>query len=79
MVVKGKRFQAALAAFAVPRLSWRYISIGDVTRVVSAVTVANGVMLLIRLAGPLVSPPPRADHSDPSHFAMLLAGTWPAM
>ena len=45
---------AALAAFGVPRLSWRYISIGDVTRVLVAVSVANAVMLAIRLGGPLV-------------------------
>jgi FlaA1/EpsC-like NDP-sugar epimerase len=48
---------AALAAFGVPRLSWRYISIGDVSRVVSAVMAANAVMLLIRLAGPLANTP----------------------
>jgi FlaA1/EpsC-like NDP-sugar epimerase len=47
---------AALAAFGVPRLSWRYISIGDVSRVLLAVSVANAVMLLIRLVGPYVSP-----------------------
>jgi FlaA1/EpsC-like NDP-sugar epimerase len=47
---------AALAAFGVPRLSWRYISIGDVSRVLLAVSVANAVMLLIRLVGPYVGP-----------------------
>ena len=46
---------AALAAFGVPRLSWRYINIGDVTRVLLAVSVANAVMLVIRLLGPYVS------------------------
>jgi FlaA1/EpsC-like NDP-sugar epimerase len=43
---------AALVGFGVPRLSWRYISIGDVTRVMSAIFAANAVMLLIRLVGP---------------------------
>src|SRR5688572_9029254 len=47
---------AALASFGVPRLSWRYISIGDVTRVLGAVSVANAVMLLIRLVGPVIGP-----------------------
>jgi FlaA1/EpsC-like NDP-sugar epimerase len=47
---------ASLAAFGVPRLSWRYISIGDVTRVVTAVSAANAVMVLIRLAGPVFGP-----------------------
>ena len=44
---------AALALFGVPRLSWRYINIGDVSRVLSAVCSANAVMLAIRLVGPL--------------------------
>jgi len=43
---------ASLAAFGVPRLSWRYISIGDVTRVLTAVSAANAVLLLVRLFGP---------------------------
>src|SRR5262245_28555023 len=47
---------AALAAFGVPRLSWRYISIGDMTRVLSAVSLATVVMTLIRLGGPLIGP-----------------------
>jgi FlaA1/EpsC-like NDP-sugar epimerase len=47
---------ASLAAFGVPRLSWRYISIGDVTRVLIAVSVANGVMLAVRLGGLVISP-----------------------
>lgn len=45
---------AALTVFGVPRLSWRYISIGDVTRVLFAVIAANTVMLAVRLAGPLI-------------------------
>ena len=45
---------AALVAFGVPRLSWRYISIADLTRVLSAVSAANAVMLVIRLAGPRI-------------------------
>jgi FlaA1/EpsC-like NDP-sugar epimerase len=45
---------AGLVMFGVPRLSWRYINIGDVTRVLSAVSVANALMLLIRLVGPYV-------------------------
>ncbi|HUS28118.1 MAG TPA: polysaccharide biosynthesis protein, partial [Kofleriaceae bacterium] len=47
---------ASLSAFGVPRLSWRYISILDVTRVLSAVTTANAVLLVIRLMGPLIGP-----------------------
>jgi FlaA1/EpsC-like NDP-sugar epimerase len=46
----------ALTAFGVPRLSWRYISILDVTRVLFAVSAANTVLLLNRLVGPLVGP-----------------------
>ncbi len=46
----------ALVFFGVPRLSWRYISIGDVTRVLSAISVANAVLLVIRFVGPLVGP-----------------------
>jgi len=47
---------AGLALFGVPRLSWRYISIGDVTRVLSAVSVANAVLLFVRLVGPYIGP-----------------------
>src|SRR5262249_41539818 len=45
---------AALTVFGVPRMSWRYISMGDVTRVLTAVFAANAVMLVIRLVGPLL-------------------------
>src|SRR6185369_14212989 len=45
---------ASLAAFGVPRLSWRYINIGDVSRLLSAVLVANGVMLAVRLVAPAI-------------------------
>src|SRR4051812_21766352 len=46
----------ALSAFGVPRLSWRYISILDVTRLLFAVSSANAVILVIRLVGPLIGP-----------------------
>src|SRR2546422_902259 len=44
----------SLAAFGVPRLSWRYINIGDVTRVLVGIAAATAVMVTIRLIGPLV-------------------------
>jgi FlaA1/EpsC-like NDP-sugar epimerase len=47
---------AALTLFGVPRLSWRYISILDVTRVLTAISAANAVLLVIRLLGPLFGP-----------------------
>jgi len=47
---------AAMTGLGVPRMSWRYISIGDVTRVLAAVSVANGVMLVVRLLAPSFGP-----------------------
>jgi FlaA1/EpsC-like NDP-sugar epimerase len=46
---------ASLTFFGVPRMSWRYVSIGDVVRVLSALLTATGVLATVRLAGPLVS------------------------
>jgi FlaA1/EpsC-like NDP-sugar epimerase len=45
---------ASLAAFGVPRLSWRYISIADLKRVLTAIAIASSVMLVVRLAGPRI-------------------------
>jgi len=47
----------ALVAFGVPRLSWRYISIGDMGRVISGVAVASAVLLVVRLLGPATKLP----------------------
>jgi FlaA1/EpsC-like NDP-sugar epimerase len=47
---------ASLASFSVPRLSWRYISIGDVTRVLTALALATGVLVAVRLLAPFVVP-----------------------
>jgi len=44
----------ALAMFGVPRMSWRYISMHDVVRVLGAVAIANAIMLAIRITGPLI-------------------------
>jgi FlaA1/EpsC-like NDP-sugar epimerase len=46
----------SLALFGVPRLSWRYISIGDVSRVLSATLIASVMLAVVRLAGPYVAP-----------------------
>jgi FlaA1/EpsC-like NDP-sugar epimerase len=46
---------ASLTFFAVPRMSWRYVSIGDVVRVLGALMTATGVLATVRVAGPLVS------------------------
>jgi FlaA1/EpsC-like NDP-sugar epimerase len=46
---------AALAAFGVPRMSWRYISIGDVGRIFFAVVAATAVLAAVRMIGPYVS------------------------
>jgi FlaA1/EpsC-like NDP-sugar epimerase len=40
-----------LAVFRVPQMSWRYISIGDVARIVVALTTADSVLVAVRLAG----------------------------
>ncbi len=47
---------AALTLLGVPRLSWRYISIGDVTRILVAVALASSAMFAMRLIGPMVWP-----------------------
>jgi FlaA1/EpsC-like NDP-sugar epimerase len=39
-----------LAMFRVPQMSWRYISIGDVARIVVALTTADSVLVIVRLA-----------------------------
>src|SRR5687768_6164716 len=47
---------AALALFGVPRLSWRYISIGDVLRLLSATMCSTVALAVVRLAGPHIAP-----------------------
>jgi len=42
----------ALALFGVPRMSWRYIAMGDVGRILSSVATATGVLVAVRLLGP---------------------------
>ena len=46
---------AGLTLFGVPRMSWRYISIGDAARVFLAVSASTVVLSAVRLAGPLVT------------------------
>jgi FlaA1/EpsC-like NDP-sugar epimerase len=46
---------ACLAAFGVPRMSWRYFSIGDAARVLFAVSAATAVFTAVRLGGREVS------------------------
>jgi FlaA1/EpsC-like NDP-sugar epimerase len=46
---------ASLALFGVPRMSWRYVSIGDVVRVLAALIAATAILATVRLAGPFVS------------------------
>lgn len=44
-----------LAIVGVPRMSWRYVNIGDAVRVLLAVFIATAVLTTIRLCGRLVS------------------------
>ena len=46
---------AALAAFGVPRMSWRYVNMGDIGRLLGALTVSSALLLVVRLIGPLLS------------------------
>src|SRR4051812_20553292 len=41
----------ALAALGVPRMSWRYFSIGDASRVLIAVALATMVLVAVRVVG----------------------------
>lgn len=43
---------AGLAAFGVPRMSWRYINMGDVGRILFAVGASTALLIAIRLIGP---------------------------
>ena len=45
-----------LALFGVPRMSWRYISMGDAGWVVAAVAASTAILVAIRLLGPFVIP-----------------------
>jgi FlaA1/EpsC-like NDP-sugar epimerase len=47
---------AALALLGVPRLSWRYINIGDVTRLLTATLLASVTLAIVRLTGPYIAP-----------------------
>jgi FlaA1/EpsC-like NDP-sugar epimerase len=42
-----------LTLFGVPRMSWRYISIEDIGRILAAVASATAVLAIVRLAAPL--------------------------
>ncbi len=44
-----------LSIFGVPRMSWRYVSIGDVGAVLFGLAASTAVMFAIRLAGPSLS------------------------
>src|SRR4051812_23355513 len=44
-----------LVVFGVPRMSWRYISIGDVARISIAVTASTALLSSIRVFGPFIS------------------------
>jgi FlaA1/EpsC-like NDP-sugar epimerase len=46
---------AGLTLFGVPRMSWRYITIGDAGRMLFAVLASTTVLVAVRLAGPYVS------------------------
>jgi FlaA1/EpsC-like NDP-sugar epimerase len=46
---------ASLTLFGVPRMSWRYVSIGDVVRVLVALFAATAVLAAVRLIGPFIS------------------------
>src|SRR5262249_17973979 len=43
-----------LVLFGGPRMSWRYISIGDVGRILVAVATSSSLMTLVRLVGPSI-------------------------
>jgi FlaA1/EpsC-like NDP-sugar epimerase len=43
---------AGLLAFGVPRMSWRYVSIGDAARVLVALATSTVVLVAVRLIGP---------------------------
>jgi FlaA1/EpsC-like NDP-sugar epimerase len=43
-----------LTVFGVPRMSWRYISIEDIGRILAAVISATAVLATVRLAAPLL-------------------------
>jgi FlaA1/EpsC-like NDP-sugar epimerase len=45
---------AGLTAFRVPRMSWRYISIGDVVRIASALGTVTLVLVVVRIVAPRV-------------------------
>jgi FlaA1/EpsC-like NDP-sugar epimerase len=45
---------AGLAAFGVPRMSWRYISIGDVVRVGCSLAAVTLVLIAVRIVAPRV-------------------------
>jgi FlaA1/EpsC-like NDP-sugar epimerase len=44
-----------LVVFGVPRMSWRYISIGDVGRILIAIVASTSVLAAVRIIGPFVS------------------------
>ncbi|HEY1813788.1 MAG TPA: nucleoside-diphosphate sugar epimerase/dehydratase [Kofleriaceae bacterium] len=46
---------ASLALFGVPRMSWRYIAIGDVGRIFVAASVSTTVLVLVRVMARFVS------------------------
>ena len=43
---------AGLVAFGVPRMSWRYVSIGDAARVLVALATSTVLLVAVRLIGP---------------------------
>ena len=43
-----------LTAFGVPRMSWRYIGIGDVGRIFVATAASTTILVLVRMVGPFV-------------------------
>jgi FlaA1/EpsC-like NDP-sugar epimerase len=46
---------AGMAAFGVPRMSWRYIAIGDAGRIFVATCAATSVLVLVRVVAPFVN------------------------
>src|SRR2546427_8074017 len=40
-----------LAVFRVPQMSWRYISIGDISRILISLSVANSLLVIVRFPG----------------------------
>jgi FlaA1/EpsC-like NDP-sugar epimerase len=44
-----------LAIFGVPRMSWRYIAIGDIGRIFVAASASTTVLVLVRVLAPFVS------------------------